>query len=145
MNIDIPVSAGELIDRILILRLKRTRIRDPRKLTNISVELDRLERICERTIGPLADAPAEVRSRSEELGAVNREIWDVEDELRAMERATDFGPRFIDAARRVYRLNDERHRLKRALSETYASEIVEEKSHPSADPPAQADPVTGTV
>ena len=134
MNIQIPVSAGELIDRILILRLKRTRIRDRRKLANIITELNRLEAICERAIGPLNDAPADVARRSDDLGVVNRDIWDAEDELRALEGAGDFGPRFIDAARRVYRLNDERHRLKRALSEAYGTRMLEEKSHATADP-----------
>ena len=133
MNIQIPVSAGELIDRITILRLKQARIRDPRKLANVNSELERLRKICERTIGPLDEAPLQVAKRLGELEAVNRGIWDVEDKLRALERARDFGPRFIEAARRVYRLNDERHHLKRALSEDYGSAILEEKSHPEAD------------
>ena len=134
MNIQIPVSAGELIDRITILRLKQSRIRDRRKLANVNSELERLQEICERTVGPLEEAPLRVTKRLGELEAVNRGIWDVEDKLRALERARDFGPRFIEAARRVYRLNDERHRLKRALSEDYGSAILEEKSHASADP-----------
>ncbi|MCY3598497.1 MAG: DUF6165 family protein [Gemmatimonadetes bacterium] len=134
MNIQIPVSAGELIDRITILRLKQSRIRDPRKLANVNSELERLQEICEQTIGPLEGAPLRVTKRLGELEAVNRGIWDVEDKLRALERARDFGHRFIEAARQVYRLNDERHRLKRALSEDYGSAILEEKSHASADP-----------
>ena len=134
MNIEIPVSAGELIDRITILRLKRARIRDRRKLANVNAELERLRKICERTIGSLEEAPLRVTERLGELEAVNRGIWDVEDKLRALERARDFGSDFIDAARQVYRLNDERHRLKRALSEDYGSAILEEKSHASTDP-----------
>jgi len=136
VNIEIPVSAGELIDRITILRLKQARIRDCRKLANVNSELERLQEICERTIGPLAEAPLRVTERLGELEAVNRGIWDVEDKLRALERARDFGPRFTEAARQVYRLNDERHRLKRALSEDYGSAILEEKSHASPDPGA---------
>lgn len=134
MNIEIPVSVGELIDRISILRLKRARIRDPQKLANVISELDHLEAIRDRTIGSLADAPPQVRQRVAELDEANRRIWDVEDELRLLERVGDFGPRFVNAARQVYRLNDERHRLKRALSEDYGSAILEEKSHASADP-----------
>jgi len=134
VNIQIPVSAGELIDRITILRLKQSRIRERRKLAHVKSELERLEEICERTVGPLEEAPLRVTKRLGEPEAVNRGIWDVEDKLRALERARDFGPCFIEAARRVYRLNDERHRLKRALSEDYGSAIVEEKSHASADP-----------
>ncbi|MYA34715.1 MAG: hypothetical protein F4164_12535 [Gemmatimonadales bacterium] len=133
MNIQIPVSAGELIDRITILRLKQARIRDRGKLANVTSELERLDEICERTIGPLEEAPLRVTARLRELEAVNRGIWDVEDKLRALERARDFGTRFIEAARQVYRLNDERHRLKRALSEDYGSAMLEEKSHASAD------------
>ena len=138
MNIEIPVSVGELIDRLSILRLKRARIRDPRKLANVVSELERLEAIRERTIGPPDDAPPHVRQRVADLVAdldeANRGIWEVEDELRSLERTGDFGPRFTAAARQVYRLNDERHRLKRALSEAYGSAILEEKSHSTADP-----------
>lgn len=134
VNIEIPVSAGELIDRITILRLKQARIRDPRKLANVNSELERLREICERTVGLLEEAPLRVTKRLVELEAVNRGIWDVEDKLRALERARDFGPRFVEAARQVYRLNDERHRLKRALSEDFGSASLEEKSHASADP-----------
>ena len=133
MNIEIPVSAGELIDRLSILRLKRARIRDPGKRANVISELERLEAIRERTIGRLDDAPPHIRRRVADLDEANRGIWDVEDELRSLERAGDFGPRFTEAARRVYHLNDERHRLKRALSEDYGSGILEEKSHASAD------------
>lgn len=128
------MSAGELIDRITILRLKQVRIRDHRKLANVNSELANVEAVCERTIGALEAAPSRVRERVAALAEVNRGIWDVEDELRRLERADDFGPRFTEAARQVYRLNDERHRLKRALSEDYGSGIVEEKSHASADP-----------
>lgn len=129
MNIEIPVSAGELIDRISILRLKRARIRDRRKLANVNSELANVEAVCARTIGALEAAPSRVRERVAELDEANRRIWDVEDELRSLERVGDFGPRFVNAARQVYRLNDERHRLKRALSEDYGSAILEEKSH----------------
>ncbi|MXW65938.1 MAG: hypothetical protein F4Z72_02835 [Gemmatimonadales bacterium] len=134
MNIEIPVSAGELIDRITILRLKQARIRDRRKLSNVNSELANVEAVCARTIGALEAAPSRVRERVAALTEVNRGIWNVEDELRRLERADDFGPRFTEAARQVYRLNDERHRLKRALSEDYGSAILEEKSHASADP-----------
>ena len=134
MNIEIPVSVGELIDRITILRLKQARIRDRRKLANVNSELENVEVIRERTIGPLAAAPSRVKERVAALGDVNRQIWDIEDELRALERAAEFGPRFTEAARQVYRLNDERHRLKRVLSECYGSGILEEKSHAAADP-----------
>ena len=134
MNIEIPVSAGELIDRITILRLKQARIRGRRKLANVNSELANVEAVCARTIGELETAPPRVRERVEALADVNRGIWDVEDELRRLECAGDFGPDFTEAARRVYRLNDERHRIKRALSEFYGSGIVEEKSHATADP-----------
>lgn len=140
MNIEIPVSAGELIDRITILRLKQARIRDRRKLANVNSELANVEAVCARTIGALEDAPSRVRKRVAALAEVNRGIWDVEDELRRLERADDFGPRFTEAARQVYRFNDERHRLKRALSEDYGSAIVEEKSHASADPEPSGEP-----
>lgn len=125
MGISIPVSAGELMDRITILRIKNDRMTDPAKLENVRHELFRLEAIRERelppseTIAPLISA----------LEGVNVDLWDVEDELRELEAAAAFSDQFVASARSVYRLNDERHRLKRAISVAYGSEITEEKSY----------------
>ncbi len=129
MLIEIPVSVGELVDRITILRLKAARIEDPAKLANVRSELSALEEIFERDVG----AEDDVSETIERLAEVNGRLWEVEDELRTMEEAQDFGDRFVETARRVYQLNDLRFRLKREISESHGSEVIEEKSYRSDD------------
>ena len=125
MRISIPVSVGELFDRISILRIKSERISDPEKLVNVREELEQLESIVERDLR----ATSESEELERRLTEVNTSLWEVEDEIRELEAASDFGAAFVRAARSVYRLNDERHALKRALSVVYGSEIVAEKSY----------------
>lgn len=124
-----PISVGELIDKITILRIKRERIRAAAAQDNVQRELDGLLQI--RARAPLATpdlAPLE-----EQLLQVNGRLWDVEDELRALEQGNNFGERFIELARSVYRLNDERSRLKRNINAVTGSAIVEEKSYTAYD------------
>ncbi len=120
----IPVSVGELFDRISILRLKLEKLNDESKLANVRYELEKLESIAERF--PLDD---ETRGFVQALSGVNTSLWDIEDELRDMERREDFSGDFVHAARQVYKLNDERFRLKSELSRAFGSEIFEEKSY----------------
>ncbi|WP_181703868.1 DUF6165 family protein [Chthonobacter albigriseus] len=122
--IEVPVSWGELIDKITILEIKAERIGDAAKLANVRRELELLN-------GRLAAAAItdEVRALTAGLKAVNLELWDIEDEIRDQERAKDFGPRFIELARAVYVTNDKRADLKRALNAALGSAIQEEKSY----------------
>ena len=122
-----PISVGELIDKITILRIKRERIRATSAQANIDRELDRLLEI---RAGASLDL-AELAALEEELFRVNGRLWDVEDEVRALEQHGDFGERFIELARSVYRLNDQRSMLKRRINEVTGSAIVEEKSYPA--------------
>jgi hypothetical protein len=122
-----PISVGELIDKITILRIKRERIRAAAAQDNIQRELDGLLQI--RARAPLATP--DLAALEEQLLQVNGRLWDVEDELRALEQGNNFGERFIELARSVYRLNDERSRLKRRINEVTGSAIVEEKSYPA--------------
>jgi hypothetical protein len=122
-----PISVGELIDKITILRIKRERIRAAPAQANIEHELDRLLEI---RAGASLDV-AGLAVLEDELLQVNGRLWDVEDELRALERNRNFGERFIDLARSVYRLNDRRSVLKRRINEVTGSGIVEEKSYPA--------------
>jgi tetratricopeptide (TPR) repeat protein/GR25 family glycosyltransferase involved in LPS biosynthesis/ADP-heptose:LPS heptosyltransferase len=124
----VPVSFGELIDKITILRIKSERISDPGKLANVRRELRaldeaRLHALCNaHTIGEL----------EAELEQVNKSLWDIEDSIRDCERYADFGPRFIELARSVYKSNDRRAALKRRINELTGSALTEEKSyHPS--------------
>jgi hypothetical protein len=120
-----PISVGELIDKITILRIKRERIRVAAAQSNIARELDRLVEIRARAALDAADLAA----LEEQLFQVNGRLWEVEDELRGLEQTSNFGKRFVDLARSVYRLNDQRSRLKRKINEVTGSAIVEEKSY----------------
>jgi len=131
-NIEIPVSAGELIDKITILRVKAERIGEPAKERNVRRELTLLEAVA-RT--HLADTP-ELRSLALELAAVNARLWEIEEGKRRCELHQDFGPHFVELARAVYIQNDRRALIKRKINVVTGSDIVEEKSHPgvASDP-----------
>ena len=122
-----PISVGELIDKITILRIKRERIRAAPALANVERELDRLLEIRARASLDLAD----LAGLEDELFQVNGRLWDIEDELRGLEQSGNFGKGFIELARSVYRLNDRRSTLKRRINEVTGSAIVEEKSYRS--------------
>jgi hypothetical protein len=126
--VTIPVSAGELIDKITILSLKTQRVRNAQKRLMAAQELALLQ----QAAAPMraADATGEIAALARSLEQVNGALWDVEDSLRAMERAGDFGASFIEAARSVYRLNDERARLKNAVNAVAGCVLMEVKEHP---------------
>lgn len=119
----VPVSVGELLDKITILRIKQKRIKDPLKLTNIQKELSALLSVC-KTAGLGLDSPTLT-----ELEATNAELWDIEDDIRECERQKKFDQKFIDLARAVYITNDRRFALKSALNNAYGSSLQEEKSY----------------
>jgi hypothetical protein len=121
----IETSPGELIDKITILEIKSERIGDPDKLRNVRVELEALLAARDREIV----ASEKLATLTAELRAVNEAIWDVEEELRRCEQAGDFGPGFVELARSVYKNNDRRAALKRAINEELGSRIIEEKSY----------------
>ncbi len=123
--IQVEVSAGELIDKITILEIKAERLSDAGQLANVRRELETLSAARDAGIAP----DETVAGLTAELKAVNEELWEIEDAIRDQERANDFGDRFIELARAVYRRNDERARLKRAINDRLGSRIVEEKSY----------------
>ena len=125
MPILAPVSAGELIDKITILRVKARRINDPAKEANVQAELALLEATAARE---LRSSP-ELERLTDELTEINAALWDVEDGKRDCERRQDFGPAFVALARRVYIDNDRRAAVKRRINILVGSEIVEEKSY----------------
>jgi uncharacterized protein DUF6165 len=120
-----PISIGELIDKITILEIKAERISDDLKLRNITIELDLLRAIA---VEAGLDTPA-MRPNAEELKAINAALWEIEDEIRELEKAGDFGARFIELARSVYKTNDHRARVKQRINVTFGSGIIEEKSY----------------
>jgi hypothetical protein len=120
----VPVSWGELIDKITILEIKRERIDDSAAQANVGRELDALRAVAGMILTDPATGPFIARLR-----AVNAELWDIEDEIRGKEAAEDFGDRFVDLARSVYRLNDRRAAIKRGINVQLGSALVEEKSY----------------
>jgi hypothetical protein len=124
-DILVPISPGELLDKITILRIKATRIRDSAKLANVRAELEWLERVW-RDSG--AAIPA-IAADEAELQRVNSALWDIEDHIRDKERAGAFDAEFIELARAVYFANDERAAAKKRINTALGSRIVEEKSY----------------
>jgi hypothetical protein len=125
-DILVPISVGELMDKITILEIKSERIKNPSQLENILRELEALRAVRLQEI-----ERAMLDKLSAELKRVNAKLWDVEDAIRDCEARSDFGEPFIKLARMVYRLNDERSRLKKAINLASGSLIVEEKSYRS--------------
>ena len=123
----VPISPGELLDKITILRIKSARMTDETKLRNVRVELDALEQTW-RESG--AAVPA-VAADEAALQKVNEELWDIEDRIRDKERAGEFDAVFIELARSVYVTNDQRARFKKNINMTLGSRLVEEKSYQS--------------
>jgi hypothetical protein len=120
-----PVSAGELIDKFTILEIKLERIVDAAKRANVDRELELLRTVRATSI---ASSPA-LRTLENDLKAVNERLWDIENRVRMLETAGDFGDRFIALARSVYKANDDRASLKRQINDLLGSAIVEEKSY----------------
>ena len=124
---DVPVSWGELIDKVTILEIKADRITRPEALANVAREHRLLSAIAGKLRGQ-ADIPA----LTADLRTVNEQLWDVEDALREHEATGDFGSRFVELARSVYRLNDQRAAIKRRINLLLDSELCEEKSYADA-------------
>lgn len=122
-DILVPVSVGELIDKITILEIKAERIKSPAQLANIERELAALRSAAKRLDRSALAEPAAA------LKDINAQLWSVEDDIRDCEARSDFGAQFVELARAVYRLNDERARLKRVINEISGSRYVEEKSY----------------
>ena len=123
--ITVPVSFGEVLDKITILEIKSERIADPAKLKNVRLELDALSGTWDEAV-PDQAMIAELR---EQLKAVNESLWVIEDDIRDQEATQDFGPRFIELARAVYVINDQRAKLKKDINLALGSRFVEEKSY----------------
>lgn len=122
----VPVSYGELIDKISILEIKAQRIADAAKLSNVQKELSAL-------LATWKDHPASRAASIEDLWGglrdVNGQLWDIEDRIRVKEGQGCFDTEFIELARAVYFINDDRARLKRELNARLGSDLVEEKSY----------------
>jgi hypothetical protein len=118
--ITIPVSIGEVLDKISILQIKSERIADAQKLANVRKELAELQRVVKQHSFPELAA---------ELKHTNQRLWDIEDRIRVKEKLAEFDDEFIELARAVYITNDRRAEIKRLVNEVSGSSLVEEKSY----------------
>ena len=124
-EIFVPISPGELLDKITILRIKSARISDATKLANVRLELQVLEKTWRDSGCAIQDIAADEAA----LQQVNEKLWDIEDKIRDKEHARAFDSEFIELARSVYVSNDERAAVKKRINTKLGSRIVEEKSY----------------
>ena len=126
MNINIPISVGELLDKLSILEIKQEKIDDTKKLKNINFEYDVLKELSR-----------EIKNKDEEtfeslytqLLEVNNKLWEIEDSIRVLEVEKRFDKDFISLARSVYFTNDERFKIKNEINKFYNSGVIEEKEY----------------
>ncbi|MCA9183774.1 MAG: hypothetical protein KDA51_20070 [Planctomycetales bacterium] len=121
----VPVSFGELVDKITILEIKRARIVDPSKRAHVEVERQALEAALDAS----GIDQSRISALRSSLKSVNERLWQIEDEIRDCERQQDFSARFVALARSVYRENDRRAALKREINGLLDSPLHEEKSY----------------
>ena len=119
------ISAGELIDKITILEIKKNKISDENKLKEIDKELSSLNHTMNKSILE----KSKILTFKDQLKEINQKLWDIEDSKRMAEKNNDFGPKFVELARNVYKFNDERARIKLKINEILGSNIKEIKSH----------------
>lgn len=121
----VPISIGELLDKLSILEIKSARVQDTAKRVNIEHERAALATVADG----LGLQGAEIERLRADLMSVNKSLWDIEDEIRDCERRKDFGERFVELARSVYRTNDARARLKAQINSLCGSTLIEEKTY----------------
>ena len=124
-EIHVPISPGELIDKLTILEIKSERMSDARKLANVRLEL----KLLSETWAASDYAKVDIKAEWAELKRINGQLWNIEDEIRDEERHQRFGEQFIKLARAVYFINDDRAAVKRQINDKLGSKIVEEKSY----------------
>ena len=119
------ISAGELVDKITILEIKKEKITNKEKLIEIKKELDSLTNTFNKSIKKNINLEA----LTKELKNINLKLWDIEDKKRELEKKQGFGKEFIELARNVYKFNDERAKIKLKINEALGSNIKEVKSY----------------
>jgi len=124
-NILVPVSPGEVLDKITILEIKSERMQDEAKLVNVRTELALLQASWAQSV----TEDKTIHQLHRQLKEINEALWDIEDAIRDEERKQSFDERFIELARNVYFTNDRRSRVKKELNLHLGSQIVEEKSY----------------
>lgn len=124
MSIEVPVSVGELLDKLSIIHIKKKKISDLNKLTYVDKEFKILDNICGKFL--VEEKPIFLYN---ELIKINEKLWDIEDRIRSLEDQKKFDSEFIEVARSVYFTNDERFRIKNELNFYFNSDLVEVKQY----------------
>ena len=119
------ISAGELFDKITILEIKRAKISNKEKINDIEKELSSLN----ETVKKYIPNQSNISKYIDDLKNINLKLWDIEDGKRAAEKNNEFGEKFIELARNVYKFNDERAKIKLVINTTLGSNIKEVKSY----------------
>ena len=119
------ISAGELVDKITILQIKKEKITNNEKLIEINKELDSLNNTFNKSI----KERDKINSLISDLKSINLKLWDIENLKRLSEKNKDFGEKFIELSRNVYKYNDERAKIKFKINKSLGSNIKEIKSH----------------
>lgn len=127
MLLSIPVSIGEVIDKITILEIKSNRIKSIDKLENINKEL----KILKYEVSKIQGLWDKIDTLYSELKTINEELWEIEDDIRVKESHKEFDEEFIRLARAVYVTNDKRADAKKCINQLLGSELIEEKSYES--------------
>ncbi len=124
--IDVPISVGELIDKITILEIKVARFSNPNQRANVAAELVALQAIAARHGFESDERLAELKTN---LKTINESLWVIEEQIRRCEQAGQFGSKFIELARSVYLSNDQRAKIKRQINLATDPTLIEEKSY----------------
>jgi hypothetical protein len=124
MMVHVPVSVGELVDKITILRIKLAHVRTDTQTHNISTELSQLTTILDQLA-----LPVDIATHTAQLHAINQDLWTIEDAKRQHEKLQLFDSAFVELARAVYIKNDQRAAIKRQINQITLSDIVEEKMY----------------
>ena len=119
------ISAGELIDKITILEIKKVKISNKEKLVEVNKELDSLNKTLKKTIND----ESKIIKFKNDLKNINLKLWDIEDGKRSAEKNNKFDEKFIELSRSVYKFNDERAKIKLAINNAFGSNIKEVKSY----------------
>ena len=119
------ISAGELVDKITILEIKKAKISNKKKLEDVNKELESLN----QTFKKFIPNDSVIKNHMDQLKNINSKLWDIEDGKRKLEKKQDFSEKFVELARSVYKFNDQRAKIKSEINETLGSNIKEVKSY----------------
>ena len=129
MKVQIPVSVGELVDKITILEIKKNKIKEKKKLKRVIMELNLLQKELSKITGKHRALKNEFIKLSAKLAGINQRLWNIENRIRKMEAVNKFGKEFIEKARSVYIYNDHRSETKNKINKLFGSKITEVKEY----------------